>query len=90
MKHLAIFLLILFFSVAASADEEFTCTRGEVERIISVVYPGDGPLPCEVRYDKGDGVEVLWSSEHTEGYCERNAREFVEKQKDWGYKCAQQ
>ncbi len=87
MKYPVIFLISLFFSITAAADEEFVCAMGDLERVISVVYLSDGPLPCEVRYDKGEGAEVLWTAEHTEGYCEKSAREFIEQQEEWGYEC---
>ncbi|MEX2352805.1 MAG: hypothetical protein WD709_01365, partial [Gammaproteobacteria bacterium] len=89
MKSLAVFLMTLCFSIAASADSEFVCTMGDAERTISVVYSGDGLVPCEVRYDKGEGAEVLWSAEHTEGFCENQAREFVSRQEGWGYSCTE-
>ncbi len=88
MMRLIILLVIACLWGTATADEQFVCARGELERIISVVYLSDGPLPCEVRYDRGEGAEVLWSAENTQGYCESKAKEFVNKQEEeWGYTC---
>jgi len=89
MNRFLVLLTVLLFNNIALADEDFICARGDLERVISVVYLGDGPVPCEVRYDKGDGqaARVLWSAEHTEGYCESKAKEFVDRQEGWGYSC---
>jgi hypothetical protein len=87
MGRILALIMLLCFGSAALADQQFVCAGGGQERIISVVYLSDGPLPCEVRYDKGDGAEVLWSAQNTEGYCESKAKEFVNKQEGWGYDC---
>ena len=87
MRILLVAALSLCLSPLVSADEKFVCTQGDMQRVIEVVYMGEGPVPCEVRYDKGEGVEVLWSAENTEGFCESNAKSFVEQQEGWGWSC---
>ena len=89
MKRAAVFLLTLLISTGVFADTEFVCTAGDAERVITVVYFGDGLVPCEVRYDKGMGAEVLWTAQNEEGYCENQARQFVGKQEGWGYSCSE-
>ena len=89
MKRVKVLCAILLFSAGVFADTEFVCTMGDSERNISVVYTGDGLVPCEVHYDKGEGAEVLWTSEHTEGFCENQARQFVSRQEGWGYSCSE-
>ena len=84
-----VFTALLLFCAAASANERFVCTHGDQQRVIEIVYMGDGPVPCEVRYDKGDGAQVLWSAQNSEGYCESHAKAFVEKQEGWGWSCSQ-
>jgi len=80
-------LMLLLMSAAALGDVRFVCTMGGQERTITVAYQSNGPLPCEVRYDKGMGPKVLWSAQNTEGYCESHAKEFVQKQEGWGWTC---
>jgi hypothetical protein len=89
MKQTIFFCMTLLFSAGVFADTEFVCTMGDAERIISVVYIGDGLVPCEVRYDKGQGYQLLWTAQNTEGYCENQARQFVSKQEGWGYSCSE-
>ena len=89
MKGWVAFWVTLLSSTGVSADTEFVCAMGDSERTISVVYASEGLVPCEVRYDKGDGAEVLWSAENTEGYCENQARQFVSRQEGWGYSCSE-
>ncbi|MEJ2762306.1 MAG: hypothetical protein P8126_12520 [Gammaproteobacteria bacterium] len=80
-------LILLVTSTAVFADVRFVCTAGDQQRTITVAYLSDGPLPCEVRYDKGMGPKVLWSAQNTEGYCESHAKDFVQKQEGWGWTC---
>ena len=90
MKILSIALTSLCFLVAhsVSADEEYSCQNGNLQRLISVVYEnGEAPVPCSVQYDKGHGAEVLWYAQAEVGYCEAKADEFLEKQESWGWSC---
>ena len=87
MSRLMMALIVLLLSSAAFANERFVCTQGDQQRVIEVVYLSDGAVPCEVRYDKGMGAEVLWSAQNSEGYCESHAKEFVQKQEGWGWTC---
>ncbi len=87
-----IFIGILFticISQVALADTTYVCTRGDMERRIEVVYLGTGTAPCEVRYTKNGNTEVLWSAQAEEGYCDARAVDFVEKQRGWGWECAE-
>ncbi len=73
------------------ANETYTCTHGNQERQISVVYANEGQaVPCEVTYTKLSGTESLWQAQNQEGYCEEKAAAFVEKQRAWGWDCAKQ
>jgi len=75
-------------STAALADEVYTCTHGDQQRVISLVYMNAGqPVPCQVTYDKGAGSLVLWSAENQAGYCEEQLAAFIEKQRVWGWNC---
>ena len=80
---------VLAFSLNAKADETYICLNAGVERTISVVYDIPGQVvPCEVTYDKGEGIESLWRANNEAGYCEAKAAEFVAKQQDWGWSCS--
>ncbi|QMU60624.1 MAG: hypothetical protein GKR92_02495 [Gammaproteobacteria bacterium] len=90
MKYLStiLFITLLFFCFNSFASEEHVCTNGDAMRVISVAYQdGQNQMPCEVNYDKGEGVQTLWSAKSEIGYCESKAREFIEKHESWGWSC---
>ena len=82
-------LTLALFSHAGFADAT-ECTRGELTRIVAVVYSEPGqPVPCEVVYEKPPQLETqtLWRAVNEAGYCEARAAEFVEKLRDLGWQC---
>ena len=83
-----LFVAFIFVSFAAIASEEYVCENGGEKRVISVAYESDQQsVPCEVRYDKGEGVQTLWSAQSEVGFCETKANEFIAKQESWGWSC---
>lgn len=88
----------LFFYLAVSvslmpttalANENYLCENNGVKRIIQLVYLNDNAsVPCEVRYDKGTGMETLWHARTEAGYCEARMNEFITKQHSWGWQCS--
>jgi hypothetical protein len=81
-------LLVSTATVTQALENKKTvCTDGTSTRIIEVAYTGEGALPCEVQYTKSTEVQVLWSAQSSENYCEPKAAEFIEKQKGWGWNC---
>lgn len=68
----------------------YVCTHGSSERIIRVIYYDEGPIACEVTYEKSTGTQSLWSAISDEAYCEDRAAEFVVKQQGWGWDCNKQ
>ena len=65
-----------------------TCSYGDQERIITVVYDNDETdTVCEVTYEKSSGVQTLWTANNDRDYCKDRAVEFVEKQEGWGWTC---
>lgn len=87
------FLLLLLSSPSAPstpvvAQDRYICSQGNRERVIEVirVNPPAG-LPCEVQYTKPSGTQTLWQAEYKRGFCEARAREFADKQEEWGWKC---
>ncbi|MDH3609077.1 MAG: hypothetical protein OEQ24_07540 [Gammaproteobacteria bacterium] len=90
MKYLSaiLFITFLFPCLNAFAGEEHVCTNGDAMRVISIAYEDDqNQIPCEVNYDKGEGVQTLWSAKSEIGYCESKARELIEKHESWGWSC---
>lgn len=81
----------LMWVPAAQAVEDFgfICEKaGAEKRQIHVAYQTPASrLPCEVRYFKGEYMQVLWTSVNTPGYCEDKARGFADKQRGWGWQC---
>ncbi len=76
-------------SLHAAGQSLVTCSRGDLERSVEVVYENAGePVPCEVRYAKTSGeTSSLWRAEHEEGYCERQAVGLIQKLSDAGWAC---
>ncbi len=80
--------VFLTLSFTAFAGQDYVCDNNGLKRIVSIVYQNEeAPVPCEVRYDKGQGVETLWTAQAEVGYCEARANEFIEKQESWGWSC---
>ncbi len=83
-----LFASLLVSATTAMAGEDYVCDYDGEKRIISIAYSSDQQaVPCEVRYDKGQGVETLWTAQTEVGYCEKKASEFIEKQESWGWTC---
>lgn len=73
------------------ADQTYTCTDGEKERVIAVVYDNQAnKLPCEVQYYKDAGAMKVWRSTSVAGYCEEKAQTLVKQQLDFGWHCVSQ
>lgn len=89
MKSLVTMSVLIALSVPtlAATDTRMVCQHDGSVRLIEVIYSGDYDVPCDVRYTKDDGVQVLWSAAFEVGYCESQAAAFVEKQRAWGWSC---
>ena len=88
LTTLCLFGGLLILATTVAADDIYTCTYGQDERVISVVYQDqEAKVPCEVRYQKEGVTETLWSAEEEVGYCDEKAKSFIEKQRVWGWKC---
>ena len=79
----------LVVSLHASAQDLVTCTSGQLQRTVEVVYETPGKrVPCDVRYAKSSGeARSLWRAEHEEGYCERQAVSLIQKLSNAGWSC---
>jgi len=74
MKRLMMLLPVLLIAAPIHAEDGYgyTCTLGGATRKIDVVYLQSGQeVPCEVRYTKGESVQVLWNAQRESGYCEK-------------------
>lgn len=87
MKYITLILFAATFTASAADNQTIHCQLGEAVRIIEVVYPQGGELPCEVQYSKDGATSVLWQANNETGYCEQKAAEFAEKQRGWGWQC---
>lgn len=76
----------LALALPASAIN-FDCQLDNLTRSISVAYPEQTPVPCQVQYTKAGETQTLWQAQNTEGYCEQQARAFVAKHESWGWQC---
>ena len=88
MTILCVAISLVMIASAAVANETTLCTYGGKERVISVVYQDQNKkTPCEVQYQKDGTMQTLWSAEGEVGYCEEQAKAFIEKQRGWGWQC---
>lgn len=72
----------------AQADQSTACVNGGQIRVLELDYAVEGQkLPCQVIYKKGFESEVLWKASGQAGFCEAKLAEFLEKQKEWGWRC---
>jgi len=87
MKYPLILAALVGTSIFSVQADSTTCTHGDKQRKIEVVYP-ESDKACEVQYTKGDDMQVLWSANFDKEYCVEKAAAFVEKQQGWGWECA--
>lgn len=87
MRSLILVAALVSTNVFAINDQTTICTLGENQRKISIVYPQQTLVPCEVQYTKNGETQVLWNARAETGYCEEKASTFIEKQKGWGWSC---
>ncbi|MEJ2130097.1 MAG: hypothetical protein P8Y95_00355 [Gammaproteobacteria bacterium] len=87
MKPLIVPVLLLI--AAPAFADNYECRLQGLVRTISVVYEGEGPVPCHVEYDKPtEGMtQIPWNAQNEAGYCEARAKEFMEKLQGWGWAC---
>ena len=82
-------LMLSILSFQASAQDMYVCKDGSAERTVEVVYSQSGSkVPCEVKYTKASGSQILWSANHEIGYCESKAQAFVTKLDTLGLTCS--
>ncbi|MEC6815216.1 hypothetical protein VXS05_09105 [Photobacterium toruni] len=82
-------LMLSILSFQASAQERYVCKDGTAERTVEVVYSQPGhKVPCDVKYTKASGSQVLWSASHEIGYCETKAQTFATKLGTLGWTCS--
>lgn len=82
-------LLSILTSGDSIAGSSQLCSYGHQQRLISIVNAGaERSVPCQVQYKRRGTKNTLWYAHHERGYCEAQAAAFVQKQIDWGWKCA--
>lgn len=66
----------------------FTCNLGDLERRISIEYPGpDAGYACRVLYDTEKGADIPWHARSEKAYCEPHGMGLVKKHLDRGWNC---
>ncbi len=82
-------LMLSILSFQAYAQDQYVCKNGSTERTVEVVYSQAGSkVPCEVKYTKPSGSQILWSANHEVGYCESKATAFAAKLGTLGWSCS--
>ena len=80
---------LLVFSVSLSSANT-TCKKATSFREIDIIYSNPGyKVPCEVTYQKSESseIKILWRAENQPGYCEQQAKDFIEKFEGLGWIC---
>ncbi len=81
---------LMLLSSVVYADS-WSCSHDGIQREVKIDYPGSGPVPCNVVYnkpDEGGTSEVLWNATSEQGYCEDKAQGLVAKLESWGWACS--
>lgn len=75
---------------AAAEDFHVNCVKGDEERAIEVVAPGEVGAACDVRYSPADGGEasVPYYADNSPDYCTARAADLARTLKNAGYQCA--
>ncbi len=92
MKRLVSMITIaaVMSGAASAADFKTACTRGNDERIIEVVAPGEVGAACDVRYFRGSSraATVPFHADNSENFCLQKANELINTLATSGYSCA--
>lgn len=88
---------LLFASIAfASLPPAFAkhvCKHGKSVRTVETTFEdASKKVPCEVKYDRGDGqpAKTIFQAKAEAGFCEKKESEFVEKLKGMSYECSEE
>ncbi|WP_372627630.1 hypothetical protein [Arsukibacterium sp.] len=73
--------------LAQEQGQSMHCQLGDAVRVVEVVYPKGGELPCEVQYTKDGVTAVLWQASNEAGYCQQQAASFADKLRGYGFEC---
>ena len=87
MRILLTALLVIY---AGLTSANTTCKKATAFREIDIVYSNPGyKLPCEVTYQKSESseIKILWRAKNQPGYCEEQAKDFIEKFEGLGWIC---
>ena len=95
LRHWSLLGSALLLSTWAdiAAANPISCTQGELNRTVEIVYAEPGqPVPCEVIYAKpaAGTIELLWQAMNEAGYCEQQAADLIEKLEGSGWHCSKQ
>jgi hypothetical protein len=90
-----IFLIFVMTPIAiaqAQSTEEFICTFGSDNRMVSVVKTDAArePKACRVDYTRNGRTTTLWSSKTGYAYCVAKAASLVTKLAEGHYSCKPQ
>ncbi|MCA8889488.1 MAG: DUF4440 domain-containing protein [Parvularculaceae bacterium] len=80
---------VLALAGAASAQAlPQTCVRGDDERLIEVMAPGEIGAACDVRYTRAGGnISVPYHANSDAAWCAEKAGELIENLKTSGFAC---
>jgi hypothetical protein len=87
-----IFLILMTAITQAQSKEEFICTFGSDNRMVSVVKTDAArePKACRVDYTRNGRTTTLWSSKTGYAYCVAKAASLVTKLAQGHYSCKPQ
>jgi hypothetical protein len=84
-----IFLILMTPITQAQSKEEFICTFGSDNRMVSVVKTDAArePKACRVDYTRNGRTTTVWSSKTGYAYCVAKAASLVTKLAEGHYSC---
>jgi hypothetical protein len=88
-----IFLIFVITPIAqAQSSEEFICTFGSDNRMVSVVKTDEARAPkaCRVDYTRNGRTTTVWSSKTGYAYCVAKAASLVTKLAEGHFSCKPQ
>jgi hypothetical protein len=89
MKTMMPLMAALLIAGGVAHADPVRCTQGDQVRTIRIVEDNPGrPVPCQVKYELGEGVtEVPWRAEHDGTYCRDRAAFMVVRLESDGWSC---
>ena len=84
-------LALLLITPSSTYANSWRCTQNNLVREVVIEYTGTDSIPCSVMYYKPTenlDSQLLWSAKNAKGYCETQAKTFIEKLSSLNWTCS--